>query len=69
MRVDPSPRYAHLTPEERQARLDALALELMTAETPDRRRALWEEMAEIRMSTPKDQRNALARARGLPEEP
>jgi hypothetical protein len=69
MRADPSPRYAHLTLEERQARLDALALALMTADTPDRRSALWEEMAEVRMSTPKDQRNALARARGLPEEP
>jgi hypothetical protein len=56
MRSDPSPRYAHLTPEQRQARLDALALELMTAETPDRRRALWEEMADLRQAAPRGAR-------------
>ena len=68
MRADPSPRYAHLSREERQARLDNLLWALSVATTPEKRRALWEEMAELKMSTPKWQRNALARERGLPEE-
>jgi hypothetical protein len=53
MRADPSPRYAHLTPEQRQAQLDALALELMTTCVPDRRRMLWREMADLRQAAPR----------------
>lgn len=68
MRADPSPRFARLTLEERQKRLDWLCWQLASALTPEARREIWEEMAEIKMSTPKPQRNALARERGLPEE-
>jgi hypothetical protein len=53
MPADPSPRYAHLTPKQRQARLDALALELMTTCMPDRRRTLWREMADLRPAAPR----------------
>lgn len=68
MRADPSPRFARLALDERRARLDALCWQLATAVTPEARREIWEEMAELKMSTPKAQRNALAKARGLPEE-
>lgn len=64
----PSPRSA---PErtDRQARLDYLVLALGQARTPAHRRAIWQEIVNLKKTQPKAERNALARRQGLPEEP
>jgi len=57
-----------LTDEQREAEIDAAALELMTAKTRKARRAAWKRMRELIAGRSLAARNRLAAERGLPLE-